>query len=225
MTVTQPQLPSVEGPAAEARPAKAGAGRRIARGLIGLALAAAAVYAQTFEPSYEEQLSNLTVHGRIGEVVHTSRYSVKVNWIKAALSVDTKNFGVGDTIQVRTSNLFLVVNISARGVREPFRLSQGSPPVLRTRDDRVYWPTDKVDSSLTLFSKWIQPGLWSSGVLVYEVPKDAVPGARLVFAPPAGLLVVDLYQPETEIDLGLTGGAAARLIDEAEEYHTLVNKK
>src|SRR5690606_41865349 len=61
--------------------------------LIGLALAAAAVYAQTFEPSYEEQLSNLTVHGRIGEVVHTSRYSVKVNWIKAALSVDTKNFG------------------------------------------------------------------------------------------------------------------------------------
>lgn len=55
------------------------------------------------------------------------------------------------------------------------------------------------------------------------MPEDAVPGAHLVFIPPVSPLVRDNYAPEAQIDLGLSGAAAGRLISQAEDYHSLVS--
>ncbi|GII39713.1 hypothetical protein Pph01_47160 [Planotetraspora phitsanulokensis] len=172
---------------------------------------------------YEERVSFLTTTGRIGQVVETNRYSVKVTSVSSALAVDTKNFS-GQTLKVKAAYLFLLVNVSATTVRRPMDLSVSSPPVLLAADGRRYNPTDRVDQSLTLLSKRFQPGLWSSGVLAYEVPKNAVAGARFVFAPSAGAIPVDTSTPEAEIDLGLTPSAAAKLISHTPAYVSLVNK-
>lgn len=205
------------------RPRRKRFAARLAGAVVGTALAAAAVYAQTFALPYEQRTSLITMKGRIGEIVETTRFSVKVTSVTAARSVDTTDFS-NNVTKVETSNLFLLVDVSLTTTREPMRLSPGSNVVLLTRDGRRYQTTDKVEQSLTAFNKRFQPGFWSSGVLVFEIPKDAVAGARLVLAPPAGY-ITDFSAPEAEIDLGLSGEAAKRLIAQAAEHHSLVSKK
>jgi hypothetical protein len=222
MAVTHPETREAR-PAAQSPPARRSVAGRVAGVVIGLALAAAAVFAQTHAMSFEQRNSFLTTKGRLGEAVETSRFTVKVTSVSAARAVDTKDF-TGKVIKVETSNLFLLVKLSVTTPREPMRLSRLGPPVLLTEDGRRYDPTDKVDEGLTVFNKRFQPGFWSSGALVFEVPKEAVPGARLVFIPPVAAIVVDNFAPEAEIDLGLSSDAAARLVSQAEDYHSLVNR-
>ncbi|WP_432929488.1 DUF4352 domain-containing protein [Microbispora sp. CA-135349] len=222
MAVTQAESRTARRAAREKRPRR-GVGRRIAAGAAGIVLAAAAVYVQqNFSMSFEQRTSYLTYKGRIGETVETKRFSVKVLSVAAAHAVDTTDYS-NKVTKVATGNLFLLVDVSATSTREPMRLSESSPPLLLTADGRRYSPTDKVNTALTLFNKYIQPGFWSSGLLVFEVPKDAVPGAGLVFIPPNNAFVHDAYAPEAQIDLGLSGTAADRLISQAEDYHSLVS--
>ncbi|MEV4454914.1 DUF4352 domain-containing protein [Microbispora sp. NPDC049633] len=222
MAVTQAERRTPRRAAAR-KPPRRGLMRRVGAGLAGIALAAAAVYAQqNFSMSFEQRVSYLTYKGRAGETVETKRFAVKVLSVKAARAVDTTDYS-NKVTEVATSNLFLLVDVSATSTREPFRLSKLGPPVLLTADGRRYQPTDKVNETLTLFNRYIQPGFWSSGLLVFEVPKDAVAGANLVFIPPVSPLVSDNYAPEAQIDLGLSGGAADRLISQAEDHHSLVS--
>ncbi|GLX10256.1 DUF4352 domain-containing protein [Microbispora sp. NBRC 16548] len=224
MAVTQRETTRTAGRATRKKLPRRGVGRRIATGAAGIVLAAAAVYAQqNFTMSYEQRTSFLTYKGGIGETVETNRFTVKVNSVSAAHAVDTVDFS-NKVTKVETSNLFLLIDVSATTAREPVRLSPFAPPMLLTADGRRYRPTDKVSDSLTLYNKWLQPGFWSSGVLIYEMPTDAVPGARLVFNPDTGGALVDSLSPEAEIDLGLSGSAATRLISQAEDYHSLVSK-
>jgi hypothetical protein len=178
--------------------------------LVGVALVAAAVYAQTFTMSLEDGVMPLTSKGAIGQSVTTTRFSARVDSVAAAHALKITD-ATGKPAEVATDALFLVVKVSATVPKEPIKLAKLTPPVLLTPDGRRFNPTDKVDESLTFFSKWIQPGWWSSGVLVYEVPRDALEGAKFVFLPPTGVIVVDALLPEAEIDLGLDGAAADRL--------------
>ncbi|MEU6429487.1 DUF4352 domain-containing protein [Microbispora sp. NPDC046973] len=209
--------------AVRAKPPRRGVGRRIGAGVAGIVLAAAAVYVQqNFAMPFEQRTSYLTYKGRVGETVETKRFTVKVLSVTAARTVDTTDYS-NKVSKVATSNLFLLVDVSATSAREPFKLSRLGPPVLLTADGRRYQPTDKVSDALTLFNKYIQPGFWSSGLLVFEVPKDAVPGADLVFVPPVSPLVSDNYAPEAQIDLGLSGAAADRLTSQPEDHYSLVS--
>ncbi|MCT9934764.1 DUF4352 domain-containing protein [Planotetraspora sp. A-T 1434] len=219
---TQPDTRPVGRAAGKPRARKSLA-RRAAGAVAGLALASAAIYAQTCAMPFEQRNSFLTTKGNLGQAIETNQFTVKVTSVSAAKAVDTKDFS-GDVTKVGTSNLFLLTNVSATAPREPVQLSTIGPPVLLTADGKRYQPTDKVDQSLTLFNKWFQPGFWSSGVLVFEVPREALPGARLVFIPSVSAIVVDNFAPEAEIDLGLSDDATTRLISRAEEYHSLVNK-
>ena len=218
-----PAEPPASGRSADGRRPRRRALRAVAAGVVGLALAAAAVYAQTFSMPFEQRDSFLTYKGQIGQVVETPRFSVKVTSVTSARNVDTTDFS-GKVAKVATSHLFLLVDFSVSTLREPTKLSTGAPPVLLTADGRRYKPTDKVSEALTAFNKWFQPGFWSKGTLVFEVPKDAVPDARFIFIPPVNAMVVDNSAPEAEIDLGLSGGAATRLVTQPEDYHTLVSK-
>jgi hypothetical protein len=198
---------------ARRRPATPG-GRRALQGLIGVVLVALAVYTQTFKMTTEDSVMPLTSKGAIGQAVTTTRFSARVDSVTAAHSVKFPD-AASRPVEVKTDALFLVVKVSATVPKEPLKLAKLTPPVLLTADGRRYNPTDKVDESSTLFQKWIQPGWWATGVLVYEVPRDALAGAQFVFLPPTGLIVVDALLPEAQIDLGLDQAAADRLASQA----------
>ncbi|MBO3747307.1 hypothetical protein J5X84_14610 [Streptosporangiaceae bacterium NEAU-GS5] len=195
-------------------------GRRALHGVIGVLLVAGAVYTQTFQMTSEDSVMPLTWKGTIGQAVTTTRFSAKVESITAAHAVRFDDPG-GRPVDVQTDALFLIVKVSATVPKEPMQLAKLTPPVLLSGDGRRYNPTDKVDEGATLFQKWIQPGWWATGVLVYEVPRDALPGADFVFLPPTGLIVVDSMLPEAQIDLGLDQAAADRLAGQAADTVTL----
>ncbi|MBP2704999.1 DUF4352 domain-containing protein [Microbispora sp. RL4-1S] len=226
MAVTHPGIHPETRPAGRAgerpRRKRRSVTARIAAAVAGLAFAAGAVYVQTLAMPVEQSDSFLTHRGTIGQAVVTDRFTVKVASVGAARAVDTVDFR-GKVAKVATSNLFLLVNVVATTPREPMQLIP-SGPFLLTEDGRRYQPTDKVDKTLTVFNKWIQPGLWSSGVLVFEVPTEAVEGARLVVVPPVAAVVVDDFAPEAEIDLGLSKTATERLLSRTEDYHPLAGK-
>ncbi|GAA4560580.1 DUF4352 domain-containing protein [Planotetraspora kaengkrachanensis] len=222
MTVTQQEQRTAR-PAARRQPERRSVFGRVVAIVAGLALAAAAVWAQSHSMSYEQKGSYLTTKGEIGQFVETNRYTVKVTTVTAAHSVDTRVTPGSSAVKVETNSLFVLVNLRATSRSEPMRLNSLGPPLLLTADGRRYRPTDKVDESLTFFAKQIQPGFWSTGTLVYEVPPTALPGARFVFIPPDSAIVVDNSTPEAEIDLGLTDAAAARLVSRAEAFHPLVS--
>nr|WP_062337975.1 DUF4352 domain-containing protein [Herbidospora sakaeratensis] len=173
--------------------------RRLGALTLGLSLAAAALYAQTFALDEEQKSAYLTSSGSSGEEVVTSRFSVKVTKAAVATSVD-----VADTT-VETGNLFLVVHVSATSPAEPFRFRPHTAWLL-TEADKKYQVTDKVAEDSTLLGKWVQAGWWIDAPLVFEVPKEALRGSELVLTSASDALVVDNLAPDVQIDLGLTGG-------------------
>ncbi|WP_214109754.1 DUF4352 domain-containing protein [Acrocarpospora catenulata] len=213
---------AVQAPPATAAPpaAKPSFWGRAGRFTLGVALAAAAVYAQSLAMPFDQKGSFLTHHGSLGEEVSADRFIAKVTKVSAAKSVDTRDYS-GQTGKVQTSHLFLVLDVSGTVEREPVQL-RGSDVWLHAGDGRRYQRTDKVDESITLVGKYLQPGWWTSAPLVFEVPEDAVPGAKLVINAPTSAFVVDSFAPEAEIDLKLSEPAAARLIEAAEPFHPLV---
>lgn len=187
---------------------------RLAAALFGLLLAVAAVAAQRFVLSPAESATPLVYRGQMGDMVDTTRFSARVLSAKTARAIEVPDSG--DYRAIPTEHLFLIVEAAATVPREPMKLAAS----LRTADGKTYHATDKVDVSRTLAYTWIQPGWWSSGVYIFEVPRQALPGARVVVHLPSEL-ITDIYAPQAEIDLGLDDHAAKALADAAVPTHRL----
>lgn len=210
-TVASP--PAVEERSAARRPR--GRMSRVVSAVLGIGLAAAAVGAQHFVLDHSERTTPLTYTGTAGEAVDTGRFSARVLSVKAARSVEVPQSGSHKKIE--SDHVFLLVETSATSTREPMKLTAD----LLTADGKVYEKTDKVDTTWTLEFKWIQPGWWASGVYVFEVPAEAIPGASIVVRLPA---TNEVYAPEAEIDLGLDKASANALVSGAQETYRLGNK-
>ncbi|WP_344866884.1 hypothetical protein, partial [Planomonospora alba] len=179
-------------------------------------LAAAAVALQAAALDAEERSAPLTWTGGLGEEVVASRFSARVKAAYGARTVRTTD-ETGTTATATTSGLFVVVELEATAHREPQRLGT---PVLLTDDGRRYQATDKVAPSLTITHPYIQPGWWTDGVAVFEVPVGALNGARIVL-PLRNGFIGEAYQPEIEVDLDLDEAGTQRLIAEARDVYPL----
>ncbi|WP_061295143.1 DUF4352 domain-containing protein [Herbidospora cretacea] len=197
MVATRTRTPG-ETARARKRARRPGFLRRLAGLLLGLGLAAAALYTQTIALSPNDE-TYVTSSGSLGEEVVTSRFSVKVTKTAVATSVD-----VADTT-VETGNLFLVVHVSATSRSEPIQFRPAGAWLL-TEGDKRYQVTDKVAEDATFLGKWVQAGWWIDAPLVFEVPKEALRGSELVLRWPDAAIAADNLAPDVQIDLGLTGG-------------------
>ncbi|GAA4230558.1 hypothetical protein FHR32_003613 [Streptosporangium album] len=195
--------------------------RRLGGLLAGVALAAAAVGAQTFAYTRDDRNGPLTWTGDLGEQVAASRISVQAKAVHAARAVETPGLAGEGPKRATTSGIFLVVDLAAQATWEPQRLAA---PELLTEDGRRYVATDKVDETLTITQFFVQPAWWVSGVAVFELPVAELAGARIVVHPERGILI-EPSAPEVEIDLGLDESTAARLVSEAKDVYTLEKKK
>ncbi|GAT66269.1 hypothetical protein HS048_07210 [Planomonospora sp. ID91781] len=202
------------------RPRRPGRMRRAGALLTGLALAAAAVALQSTALGREESSAALTWTGGLGEEVVASRFSARVKGVYGARSVQTTD-AAEKVEKATTSGIFVVVTLEATAHREP---QQFAAPVLLTDDDKRYQATDKVDSSLTIVNPYIQPGWWTEGVAVFEVPVNALTGARIVLPLKNGF-IGETYQPEVEVDLGLDEAGTQRLIADAKDVYPLTSKQ
>ncbi|WP_188195430.1 hypothetical protein [Nonomuraea sp. SYSU D8015] len=158
---------------------------------------------QTLHLSDSEFGDPLVYSGAKGEAVDARRFSVKLESVAVAKSIKSS------TKTVETDHLFLVVDVAAKSSLKPYHLKE---PVLVTGDGKKFDATDRVDNSLTLSRKWVQPDIWTRGRFFFEVPASALAGASVRFRlPGASSVLVEPYRPEAEIDLGLDEDAARKL--------------
>ncbi|MEV6159270.1 hypothetical protein AB0L53_53950 [Nonomuraea sp. NPDC052129] len=176
-------------------------GSRVLGALVGLVLLGGAVGLQTRNLTPNEMDAPITTVGAKGQEVNTGRFAVRVNSVAVARAVQ------GASGKVETEQLFLIVQASATSATKPIHLGT---PALLTSDGVSYDATDKIEASETLANPWVQPGFWVSGNFVFEIPASALEGARVVFKLP-GSALVEPFEPEAEVDLGLDGPAAAQL--------------
>ena len=186
-------------------------GSRVLGAVAGLVLLAGAVGLQTLNLTPNQIDAPVTTVGDKGEVVDTGRFAVRVNSVSSARAVQ------GLAAKVAPDQLFLVVQASATSATKPIHLGT---PALLTPDGTAYDATDKVSQDETLAGPWVQPGFWVSGSFVFDVPTSVLEGARIVFRlPPTAL--VEPFEPEAEVDLGIDGPAAARLRSSPTDVYTL----
>ncbi|GGO68334.1 hypothetical protein [Nonomuraea cavernae] len=213
MTATEQRPPAA--PARRGRrPGRGSGGSRLLNGAIGLLLVAGAVGLQGLHLSENDYTAPLTYTGDKGANVDAGRFTVRLNSFAVAKAIRSSSK------TVTTDNLFLIVNASAKSSLKPYHLGQ---PVLLTGDERRFAATDRVDSGSTLAAAWVQPDIWVTGAFFFEVPASVLPGARIVFGLPPSALV-EPYQPEVEVDLGLDEEGARKLAAQPQDVYPIVKK-
>ncbi|MFC5822617.1 hypothetical protein [Nonomuraea insulae] len=212
MTATQ-QASAVTSPPRRSRRAgrRRSTGSRLLSVVVGLVLLGGAVWLQTLRLGEGGLNSPLTYTGVKGEEVDARRFTLKLDSFSTARSIQNYTTTIG------TDNLFLIVNATAKSSLKPYHLG---PPVLLTEDGKRFDATDRVDNAVVMSNVWVQPDIWVSGRFVFEVPASALPGARVVFRLPPSFLV-ESYQPEVEIDLGLDEAAARKLADSPQAVYSV----
>jgi hypothetical protein len=184
----------------------------------GLLLLGGAVGVETLDMPVGEISAPLTYAGDKGEDVDARRFTVRVDSVSAAKSIQSssdasENFG--------TDHLFVIVNASAKSSLKPYHLG---PPTLLTADGRKFTATDRVAESMTLAWVWVQPDIWVSGRFVFDVPPAVLPGAKVVIGLREHAGPQEPYQPQVEVDLGLEEAGARKLADSAQDVYSLVKK-
>ncbi|MEW2358899.1 hypothetical protein [Spirillospora sp. NPDC029432] len=176
--------------------------------ITGTALLAAAMWLYAVRPGVQaKELDPIRTEGRVGAVVSTGDFRVRVDSVTAARSLKS-TLGAPE----RTEGIFLIVGFQAMARKEPVKLQS---VVLETPDGFTFRPGPRLGVSAPTANDY-QPLLWSRSSYVFEVPRDAVAGARLVVG--TGGLLPQL-SAAADIDLGLTGAKAAELLGGAAESY------
>ncbi|MGV9301879.1 MULTISPECIES: hypothetical protein [unclassified Nonomuraea] len=200
------------------RAARRGGGSKVLNAVVGLALAGGAIGLQTLMPTYEDLGAPLTYTGAVKDDVDAGRFSARVEAVSSARAIE-----VGEKkIEAGKDQVFLVVQAAATAPKEPLHLN---PAELLTAEDKRFTATDRIEKTKSLAYPWIQPGWWTPGVFVFEVPAAALPGARVVFSIPDGGLYGEPHLPEAEVDLGLDDAAAQRLFTAPKDVYPLGDKR
>jgi hypothetical protein len=198
------------------RTSRPGRGSVVLHTVVGLVLAAGAVGIQSLQLSGDDMGQPLTYSGVKGEDIDAGRFSVRVQKVSSAKAIK-----VSDK-DVPAEQLFLVVEVAATVPKEPLHLGM---PTLVTADGKKYVASDKIDRMKTLANPWIQPGWWTTGRFVFEVPAAALPGAQAVFGLPVAALYSEPLPPEAQVDLGIDDSTAKQLSSAPAEVFNMDEKK
>lgn len=178
--------------------------------IAGVLIAAALLLAmRETTPNYDARVGPVIERGKPGEFVHGRRFAARVDAVATASRLRCAR--QGDTPEQRdSSGIWLIVQASAMAAHEPTLI--GSAAVM-TRDGRRYDSSGRLYTAPgQLTTRELQPGVASQGLLIFELPADAVAGASLVLA--ANRL--DRLDSELQIALGLDSAPTPR------EFYDLV---
>ena len=188
--------------------------RKIIAGLLTAGLMALAMWLYTFKPHLEAKQQNpLVSSGRIGSAVDNPDFSVKVGKIDVATGIAKASFLDQKAQVMRSPGIFVIVHLEIKSNQKPFR--PGGPKLI-TRGGVSYDESGR--PAISTSNDDYQPMLWAPATYVFEIPKDRLPGARLVIGESA---LLNQLSAETEVDLGIDDGEAARLLAHASPAYTL----
>ncbi|GAA1273127.1 hypothetical protein GCM10009677_27870 [Sphaerisporangium rubeum] len=183
------------------------------RAVTGLALVAAAVAMQPLRLAPERLNEPITASGGMHDELSMPRFSARLERVEFARTVRVnKRYGGEDA---PTGQIFLIAKVGATAPKHPVQLHAR----LFTADGRRFDPTERVSDTAAMNTKWVQPGWWRSGLYFFEVPPDAVAGAKVVVSEEISPLFGDQFLSEAAFDTGLDGAAAKQAVGAAKDVY------
>ncbi|MQA95551.1 MAG: hypothetical protein GEV11_13190 [Streptosporangiales bacterium] len=144
-----------------------------------LLLIAAGVWVTEHTPGdYDERNAPLVTRGEPGRSIVAGTFALEARDVRTARSlrmIDTQD----RPVVLRPDGVFVVLNARATSLRGPMTLATA---FIRTADGREIYATDRITSP-TLVTAELEPGFWKEGVVVVDVPLDALSGGALVLSP------------------------------------------
>lgn len=183
--------------------------RDVALVLVALALI---VVLRKAEPSYEEKLAPIVVHGSAKlERVEARNFAVDVRGFKLARAYLVAGpYHDPKPRRVSTSGVWLSLVAEVEALQKPGSVSA----FVRTRDGLKYRAGDRPQHDINLARRMLAPALPEHGAWFVELPPDALEGAHLevLWGPLGSPGRVDHL---VDIDLGIDAARARALLAEA----------
>ncbi|WP_460338387.1 hypothetical protein [Actinoallomurus acanthiterrae] len=191
--------------------------------LLAVGLACAAVALQGTHWSYTRAYGPFVKNGRVDQVVTEPLFTIRVEPVEAARTIYVPGTSYSKAQEIPANGVFVVVIATVEARRSPIYAGQAR---LHTRYGD-YSPTDKFGGGGGLSQPVVtplsyvrfQPGMPRRGAYVFDVPREAVAGARLYVSDhdaeeaQFGFYRNDprRFADEVHVDLGLDAHEAARL--------------
>ncbi len=190
-------------------------GRTWSRLLLVAAAVAVLWGMQRTVPNYNRLVAPIETGGEPGLFVRGRTVAARVDRLMLARTVRLHRFGRAQTFD--TSGVWLIVRATAMSVEGPAMMADA---VIETADGSRYQQTERISSARDLLSsKTLQPDVPTEGDLLFELPRDALPGAALLLAERRfGLGMLD---SRLRIALGLDSDTVARQLAALPDRHDL----
>lgn len=179
--------------------------RRIGAGVVAIALFGVAMWLNAIMPGMDaRQQDPLPNHGRTGQVVKNSEFSVRVDRLDVARTIVKPGLGKDQT-SMTSPGVFVVVYLSAQAAKEPTGLGNLR---LSTRDRLRYAPSGRM-TVMSSEADSLQPLIWKHASYIFEIPRDQLVGAHLVVGQANPL---NSLSGEADVDLRLDDKTARGLL-------------
>ncbi len=175
----------------------------------GTVLLVGAMWLHSVRP--EVRAGNWTRSGPTGRSARRSRLATSACGSTGSTRRGRCSFSIGGARPVGTDGVYLVVRLSATAGHEPLQLASAE---LETPGGYTFKGGPRT-AAASLNQPTLQPMIWTSTKLVFELPKDRVEGAHLVVGT-GGLLQLS---SAADIDLKLNRDRAAKLVQSATERY------
>ncbi|WP_248959645.1 hypothetical protein [Sphaerisporangium perillae] len=189
--------------------------RRAIVGLLtGALLLAGIVGVRRATPGVDEVYAPIARPGEVGEQVNTTAFQIRVDRVQVGRTVRISDgYGLVGPPKT-TAGVWVVVSATVAATTGALQV-QGAR--LRTADGAEYLASS---ISGTLDKTDLQPGIPAYGPILFEIPPGRLAGAVLSVTTHA-VKALDHLGPAADIDLGLSGVYAKRLVDHAPQSLTV----
>lgn len=182
--------------------------KRLAWMLLGLVLIVAVLAVGRLTPTPNDRVAQIATHGKLGETIDTGGFTVNVHKVQATTTL-TAQSSFGDKSAQRTDQIWLVLDATIRGDWRPTTYNDAR---LETSGGFLFRASERITSELVT-EDMIQPGLARRGMIVFELPKNRLAGAKLRLG---RSLTEDVrLGPEAVVDLGIDDAKAKQLVEDA----------
>ncbi|MBO9194841.1 hypothetical protein J5277_12050 [Rhizobium sp. 16-449-1b] len=162
--------------------------------MIPAVLAAAVLLAALKEttPSYAVLTGPIGTAGEQSKTVSSRTFSVKVDRVLRAKAIDYEQFG--RAVDLQSSGVWVVVSAELQALQKTMPVRAAT---LVGASGRFYRQSRRAgDAPNNLSAKTVQPGLPTTGVLVFELPEDETENMKLMLS--------EQYDPQLEDEIGVS---------------------
>ncbi|MFS2154813.1 hypothetical protein [Rhizobium sp. Rhizsp42] len=158
--------------------------------VLGAAALLAALQATT--PPYATLTGPISTVGRQSDTVSSDTFSVKINRVLKAKSIAYKQFG--RAVDLQSSGVWVAVSAELQAFQKTVPVRAAT---LIGSSGRMYRQSRRAgDAPNVLSTKTVQPGLPTTGLLVFELPEDELRNMKLVLS--------EQYDPQLKDEISVS---------------------